>query len=101
VAGEYFSQPTSSDTLRLPCFSLKEQVIFLLSLHPMSTEMQYLHSLIDPIMELLESGWDMYVIHSALTLSKYLLHCLFLLKIVQLLSHLPALGIDQWLAVHE
>jgi hypothetical protein len=59
------------------------------------------HSLVDPVMKLLESGGYVNVVYFALAISQYFLHCLFLLKIVELLCHFAMLVVDQWLAVHE
>lgn len=59
------------------------------------------HSLVDPVMKLLESGGYVNVVYFALPISQYFLHCLFLLEIVELLCHFAMLVVDQWLAVHE
>lgn len=84
----------------LSCVSFEKEIILLI-LNPVATEMHDLYSLIDPVMKLLESGWYVNVVYFALPISQYFLHCLFLLKIVELLSHLAVLVVDQWLAVHE
>ena len=67
----------------------------------MATEMHDFNALIDPVVKLLESGRHMNVIHFALPISKYLLHCLLLLKIVELLCHLSMPVVHEWLTVHE